>query len=144
MKRVLQCGGAVEPTKFAGQFMGPPRVWMHAQRVGGLAVSRAMGDCAYLSAGVIAVPEFSAHQLVPKKDLFIVSGSDGIYDHMTNEEVIQMVHKNLCEQNKTVNQCAQILVTEARRRWRATGMGYVDDVTAVILDLRLLSVLNEA
>ena len=42
---------------------------------------------------------------------------------------------------KTVEQAAKVLVTEARRRWRATGMGYVDDVTAVVVDLELLSAL---
>jgi serine/threonine protein phosphatase PrpC len=141
MKRVLECGGAVEPTKYNGQFLGPPRVWMHAQRVGGLAVSRAMGDCAYLAAGVIAVPEFSVHSLLASTDVFLVVGSDGIWDHMSNEEVMRLVYCQVRMKKKTVEQAAKVLVTEARRRWRATGMGYVDDVTAVVVDLELLSAL---
>ena len=141
MKRILECGGAVEPSKYNGQFMGPDRVWMYPQRVGGLAVSRAMGDCAYLAAGVIAKPEMTTRQLVPGQDVYLVLGSDGIYDHMTNDEVMRLVHKCMGSQGKTVDQTAKILVTEARRKWRATGMGYVDDVTAIVVDLKLLDVL---
>ena len=114
---------------------------MVAQRVGGLAVSRAMGDCAYLTAGVIAKPEITVRHLVPEEDLFLVLGSDGIYDHMTNEEVIQLVYKCMFVQRKNPEQTAKVLVTEARRKWRATGMGYVDDVTAIVVDLTILNVI---
>ena len=143
MARVIQCGGSVEPTKFNGQFMGPDRVWMHPQRVGGLAVSRAMGDCAYLAAGVIAKPEITVQRLISGEDLFLVLGSDGIYDHMTNEEVVKLVQKCMFTQRKTPEQTAKILVTEARRKWRSLGMGYVDDVTAIVVDLSILGVLME-
>lgn len=44
-KRILSCGGYVEPfIDDTGNFIGPDRVWAEKQDVPGLAMSRSLGD----------------------------------------------------------------------------------------------------
>lgn len=136
--RIKKMGGSVEPSKFQGVFMGPPRVWMHPQRVGGLAVSRAMGDTAYAACGVSARPEITKHTVEPETDRFLVLGSDGIFDHLTNEEVVGFVHRELSN-GRNPEEAAKNLVLLARGKWREQGHGYVDDVTALIVNLTVVT-----
>ena len=111
---------------------------MHPQRVGGLAVSRAMGDTAYAACGVSARPEISTHTVDPATDTFLVLGSDGIFDHMSNEDVVGFVHREL-EKGRTPEAAAKSLVLVARGKWREQGHGYVDDVTALVVNLDVVS-----
>lgn len=70
--------------------MGPARVWLKHQDVPGLAMSRSLGDGAAASVGVIAVPEVLELDLTPA-DKFIVLGSDGVFEFISNEEAVKMV-----------------------------------------------------
>ena len=59
-------------------------------RVGGtLILTRAFGDYALKDSGVIATPTIRKHFIRPF-DRFVVIASDGVYDTMTDQEVISM------------------------------------------------------
>ena len=132
--RILQCGGAVQPSQNQfGQFMGPARVWIPGRSdIGGLAIARTMGDTAYTPVGVVPTPEISSHELSPN-DRFIVLGSDGIWDRLSNSEVVEIVKNNLGESKKDAHSAAKALTQAAQTRWRSIRGGwYVDDITACV------------
>jgi serine/threonine protein phosphatase PrpC len=63
-ERITRSNGFVEPSRaFGGRYVGPARVWAVKQQVGGLAVSRAIGDTNLNSVGVIPTPEVIKEQV---------------------------------------------------------------------------------
>lgn len=66
--------------------MGPARVWLKNEDLPGLAMSRSLGDFVAASVGVIADPEFTDFNL-SHDDKFLVIGSDGVFEFLSNEEV---------------------------------------------------------
>ena len=53
-------------------------------------MSRSLGDYVAASVGVVAVPEILEFKLT-EEDKFIVIGSDGIFEFISNEEVVEAV-----------------------------------------------------
>jgi len=129
-ERILKHRGAVEPIRaFNGRFMGPARVWSKKQVAGGLAVSRAFGDLAMASAGVTYDPEIKKTSLT-NKDKFVVLASDGVWEHMSNQDVIEIANRH-----KDPRKASDAVVAEARKQWQLKGQGYVDDITAMVVRL---------
>lgn len=63
-------------------------------------MSRSIGDTIASSVGVISTPVITSHVYWPKCDAFLVIASDGIWDVMNNEEVINFVERyrhNCCD-----------------------------------------------
>lgn len=58
----------------------------------GLAMSRSIGDLNAQSVGVISTPEIFWHSTM-KEDLFIVLASDGIWEWLTNDQVVSLMTK---------------------------------------------------
>jgi serine/threonine protein phosphatase PrpC len=116
-------------------------------------MSRAIGDLSTAKYGIIPTPVTTAVSCTPGSDFFIVAGSDGIWDVMENEEVINFVEKyrGLCvhEMESTghkksfvpSNTCiAHLLCEEARQRWLTIVEEedvLMDDISAVVYELRL-------
>eukprot|EP00929_Paragymnodinium_shiwhaense_P119807 TRINITY_DN91706_c0_g1_i1.p1 TRINITY_DN91706_c0_g1~~TRINITY_DN91706_c0_g1_i1.p1 ORF type:complete len:442 (-),score=113.50 TRINITY_DN91706_c0_g1_i1:113-1438(-) len=139
-RRVESKGGIVDfegvwrvfmpgPAKFNGQLLSR---W-------GLAVSRSFGDlllkepekydCAGVAPGglVIATPEIRISNLEPTQDRFLILGSDGIWDVVSNEDAVALV--------------AAQPTTElaARRLLRHTYACNSDDnITALVLTWKML------
>merc|ERR1712146_804700 len=107
-------------------------VWRRRQQEGGLALSRSVGDFHLFEAGVVAEPELQIHTL-DSQDHFIVLGSDGVFDHLSNAQIVQLVARSASSQD-----AAQAIVKAARRMWMQEGGGYIDDVTAVVVHFRAL------
>jgi len=127
-QRILRNRGAVEPIRaFNGRLVGPARVWSKKQVAGGLAVSRAFGDIAMSSAGVVSEPEIKK-ETVTSKDKFLVLASDGVWEYLSNQQVV-----DIARQHRDPRQASEAVVQEARRQWQQKGQGYVDDITAVIV-----------
>jgi serine/threonine protein phosphatase PrpC len=56
----------------------------------GLAMSRSLGDQVAHSVGVSSIPEVKSF-LVGVDDKFIIIGSDGVFEFLTNEDLARIV-----------------------------------------------------
>jgi serine/threonine protein phosphatase PrpC len=72
---------------------GPKRVWLKSKPVPGLAMTRSIGDMAATSVGVTAEPEIKVFSNLNQNDKFVVIASDGIWDRISNEEVMMTIAK---------------------------------------------------
>mmetsp|Transcript_4260 Transcript_4260/g.6351 ORF Transcript_4260/g.6351 Transcript_4260/m.6351 type:complete len:364 (+) Transcript_4260:72-1163(+) len=127
-KRILAYGGRVEPLPgMPGEDCGPHRVWLRNVDVPGLAMSRSIGDKISQRVGVISTPEIKTHQLT-QQDEFIVLASDGVWEFMDNQEVIDFVSKRL----DNLKTCAEELAARAHEKWREEEE-VIDDITCVIV-----------
>ena len=89
--RIIKNGGRVEAYKDEnGNPFGPARVWLKNQHIPGLAMSRSFGDRVAGSVGVSSEPEILEFEVTPQ-DKFIVIGSDGIFEFLSNEDVLKIV-----------------------------------------------------
>jgi serine/threonine protein phosphatase PrpC len=114
-ERIKQLGGSIN--YFSG-----------AWRVGdGLAMSRAIGDWSMDKTHIIAEPEYTKIELT-EKNRFLVLATDGLWDVMTNEKVVQY----LSEQSKITNSVklqAWFLGQQAVRK------NSKDNITVMVVDL---------
>ena len=72
-------------------FYGPKRVWLKNKQVPGLAMTRSIGDMAATSVGVTARPEIMSVTKLSQNDKILVIASDGIWDRLTNQEVMMTI-----------------------------------------------------
>ncbi|KHG17638.1 hypothetical protein F383_21554 [Gossypium arboreum] len=108
-----------------------PRVWMPDQDCPGLAMSRAFGDFCLKDHGLISTPQVSYRRLTPK-DEFVVLATDGVWDVLSNNEVVQIVASV-----KRPSIAAKVLVYYAVQAWRTKYPGSkVDDCAVVCLFLK--------
>ncbi|MCO5600613.1 hypothetical protein L7F22_054728 [Adiantum nelumboides] len=85
------------------------RVWLPKQNAPGLAMSRALGDYCLKNYGVISEPEVTYRRLT-KKDEFVVLATDGVWDVLTNEQVVEIVAST-----PDKSQVARVVVERAAR-----------------------------
>ena len=141
-RRIVECRGRVEPCKGAhNEPIGPPRVWLPTQDVPGLAMSRSFGDLIAASVGVIARPEVD--ELVRGgggagggvrlgEECFVVLGSDGVWEFMSDEDVVDLVGRVGGVNGERAEEAARAVVEEATRRWQREEE-VIDDITCVIV-----------
>jgi len=130
-RRIVSKGGRVFAVEYDDGETGPPRVWLGHLDIPGLAMSRSLGDSVAHTAGVISEPEMFTHKL-SEDDKIIVMASDGLWEFMTNQEVIDMIVKSgMAEPRKVVD----MLVTEASSRWMKEEQ-VIDDTTIIVAYLR--------
>lgn len=133
-KRIIACGGRIAAYQDeAGLPLGPARVWLRDQDIPGLAMSRSLGDMVAASAGVICIPEILEMDL-RSTDKFIVIGSDGLYEFMSNADTVRLVVP-FWEKNDLHGACAA-LAAEARNRW-ISQEEVIDDITCVVIFLEV-------
>ncbi|KAK1351556.1 PPM-type phosphatase domain-containing protein [Heracleum sosnowskyi] len=124
-ERIWSCEGRVmaleeEPSIY--------RVWRPDQDCPGLAMSRAFGDFCLKDYGLISVPEIFYRKLT-EKDEFMVLASDGLWDVLSNEEVIRTVSS---AQKRSL--AAKLLVNKAHRAWKCKyPCAKIDDCTVICL-----------
>ncbi|KAE9599852.1 hypothetical protein Lal_00045786 [Lupinus albus] len=104
------------------------RVWLPFDNAPGLAMARAFGDFCLKKYGVISVPEFYHHALTDR-DQFVVIASDGVWDVLSNEEVVEIVSS---APNRS--SAARIVVASAAREWKLKyPTSKMDDCAVVCL-----------
>jgi serine/threonine protein phosphatase PrpC len=131
MERIIRMRGQVEPSRaMGGRFVGPARVWAVKQQVGGLAVSRAIGDTNLNCVGVIPTPEIMRHT-VGDNDKFVILASDGVWEHLSSQDAVNIAKKYWNNPSKA----SDVLVAKAREAWGKERCGYRDDITAVVVKL---------
>merc|ERR1712130_620181 len=96
-KRILSLGGRVHPIPGPPDVdCGPSRVWLNDQDLPGLAMSRSIGDNICCNIGVISEPEVKKFDIT-KDDLFAVWASDGVWEFLSNNDVLSIIYK--CKSN---------------------------------------------
>ncbi|XP_075518224.1 putative protein phosphatase 2C 72 [Primulina tabacum] len=86
-ERIRKCNGRVLALKEEPHIQ---RVWLPHDDSPGLAMSRAFGDFVLKYHGIIAIPDISYHHL-SSNDQFLVLVSDGVWDVLSNDDVIAIV-----------------------------------------------------
>ncbi|KAG6661417.1 hypothetical protein I3843_03G167600 [Carya illinoinensis] len=126
-ERIKRCKGRVFALQDEPEV---PRVWLPFDDAPGLAMARAFGDFCLKEYGVISIPEFS-HRILTERDQFIVLASDGVWDVLSNEEVVEIV-----SMAPTRSSAARILVDSAAREWKLKyPTSKMDDCAVVCLFL---------
>ncbi|KAH7294063.1 hypothetical protein KP509_28G054800 [Ceratopteris richardii] len=122
-------------TKLKGRVFSLPhepsvkRVWLPGIDSPGLAMARSLGDHCLKKFGVISEPTVTYRKL-SVRDKFIVLASDGVWDVLTNDEVVEIVassHRSLA---------AEAVVEAATSTWnKKRPQSRADDCTAICLFL---------
>ncbi|KAK1391048.1 PPM-type phosphatase domain-containing protein [Heracleum sosnowskyi] len=86
-KRIQGCKGRVFARQDEPEVL---RVWLPKNDCPGLAMSRALGDFCLKTFGLISVPEIFYRRLT-EKDEFVVLATDGVWDVLSNDEVVDIV-----------------------------------------------------
>lgn len=152
--RITKSGGHVQRLRDdSGNRIGPYRVWEANSNTPGIAMSRSIGDLIAKKIGVISTPICTTHILNTDSDLFIVIASDGVWDVMENEEIVNFIecfrekckHGNLKKNGTgeiitTDNACiAQLICEEARIRWYSIVEDEdvsIDDISCIVLEFK--------
>lgn len=149
-ERINKAGGTVSRiTDPLGNKVGPYRVWKKNEGYPGLAMSRSIGDRRGSEVGIISTPVTTEYVLKPGEDLFVVAASDGIWDVMDNEDVINFVERYRGSAKKgelgdpqkispVTSSIARLLCEEARVRWYSIVEDedvMIDDISCVIIEL---------
>ena len=116
-----------------GEFNGPERVWISGQGIPGLAMTRSFGDIAGSSVGVISEPEIKCFNY-EKSDKFIVIGSDGLWEYLSCQEVVNIVGEFYKTNNLNSDAAVMKLYQIARKKWLEI-QGCIDDISIIILFL---------
>jgi len=128
-KRIEASGGRVFAVEYEDGVDGPARVWLKHMDVPGLAMSRSLGDGVAHKAGVISEPDFTEYHFQDSEsheDLILVIASDGLWEFMSNQEVIDIT-ANTDEPRYAVDR----LIKEAHERWMNEEQ-VVDDTTVCV------------
>ncbi|KAG7024014.1 putative protein phosphatase 2C 48, partial [Cucurbita argyrosperma subsp. argyrosperma] len=126
-ERIAQCNGRVfclqdEP--------GTHRIWLPNGETPGLSLSRSFGDFCVKHFGLISMPDVTQRS-VTNQDLFVVLATDGIWDVVSNQEAVQIVHSTVDREKS-----ARRLVDYATGAWKRRRPGIAaDDMSVIVLFL---------
>lgn len=110
----------------------PPRLWVANGMYPGTAFTRSIGDKIAEQIGVIAVPEVLAMELTSNNPFFVIA-SDGVFEFLTSQQVVDMV----AEHTDPCNACAAV-VAESYRLWLHYETR-TDDITIIVVRINSLS-----
>ncbi|KAF8688159.1 hypothetical protein HU200_042389 [Digitaria exilis] len=106
------------------------RVWLPTFNSPGLAMARSFGDFCLKNYGIISMPDVSYHRIT-EKDEFVVLATDGVWDVLSNVEVVSIISKAPSQVS-----ASRFLVESAQRTWRTRyPTSKTDDCAAVCLFL---------
>ena len=133
-ERIEKCGGEV-----AQEFLNeedeksdlPFRVWKEGCNYPGLAISRSLGDKIAEKIGVISEPEFIEAE-INKNSKYIILGSDGVFEYLTNNDILEISNKYL--NNDNLQKACKIIVEKAATLFRQKE-NRVDDITINIINI---------
>lgn len=126
-ERIRRCRGRVFALEDEPEVA---RVWLPFDDSPGLAMARAFGDICLKDFGLIAVPEVT-YRKVTERDQFVVLASDGVWDVLSNKEVVEVIRTA-----PTRTTAARALVETAVRSWRLKyPTSKIDDCAVVCVYL---------
>ena len=104
----------------------PPRVWHPKQDYPGTAFTRSLGDALAEELGVYAEPEMVTRDLEEGDDI-IVLASDGVFEFLTNQSVI-----DICAKFKDPLSACKAVVAESYELWLQYELR-TDDITMICI-----------
>lgn len=128
-KRIEKAGGEISQYEEDGEKSGPFRVWQPGQVYPGIAMSRSIGDFIATSLGVISEPVIT-EMTISKDTKFIVVCSDGVWEFLDNNKVVDMVLP-FYEKNDP-DGAAKLLIKESTKWWEKEDV-VVDDITVIVV-----------
>ena len=138
-KRIIASGGTVSRminVEKNEEEIGPYRVWDKTQDKGpGLAMSRSIGDGQAKNLGVLAEPDIFEYTL-NEGDKFIVCASDGIWEYLSNDDVMNII-KDIYENEGKAEDACDLLVKKASEEWKKENNKTMDDISCAILFLNV-------
>jgi serine/threonine protein phosphatase PrpC len=106
----------------------PARVFARDANYPGLAMSRAIGDEIAKSVGVTADPEVRAVKVESQFE-FVTLSSDGVWEFLSNEEVVDIIHRN---GKQRAGMSAATVSEQAFNTWLEKENNTTDDITCLI------------
>jgi len=134
--RIEATGAWIKPGETEPEYM-PSRVYADQsnRRLGpGLTMSRSLGDLDADPIGVIATPEVRQRTLERGRDRFIVLASDGVWEFLSSEAVVEIVGGFLTRGEPAIS-AARFLIAKAALCWSQEEGDYRDDITAIVIYL---------
>jgi serine/threonine protein phosphatase PrpC/CRP-like cAMP-binding protein len=104
----------------------PPRVWSPNGDYPGTAFTRSLGDAMAEDLGVYAEPEMITREIKPE-DRVIVVASDGIYEFLTNQSVV-----DICAKFTDPLEACRAVVAESYELWLQYELR-TDDITIIVI-----------
>lgn len=104
----------------------PPRVWSPNGDYPGTAFTRSIGDAFAEELGVVASPEMLTRELTPE-DKIIVLASDGVFEFLTNQSVI-----DICAKFTDPLEACRAVVAESYELWLQYELR-TDDITIICM-----------
>lgn len=104
----------------------PPRVWHPTMDYPGTAFTRSLGDRLAEELGVIADPEMVTREL-KEGDEIIVLASDGVFEFLTNQSVI-----DICAKFKDPLEACQAVISQSYELWLQYELR-TDDITMICM-----------
>ena len=109
----------------------PYRVWKKGCNYPGLAISRCLGDKIAEELGVISVPDIIDID-ISKNSKYIIMGSDGVFEYLNNEEIVEISKKYL--NSDYLHKACQIIIEKAAMLFKQKEKR-VDDITINIINI---------
>jgi serine/threonine protein phosphatase PrpC len=96
-------------------------------------MSRSLGDSIVHKVGVAAEPEITDHH-IDESDEFIVLATDGVWDVIDNNHVVQIIYGFIARNSNSWNplEASNAVCRFARSRWEKLSP-MVDDITCVVV-----------
>ena len=116
----VQCWGSEEDDDG-----DPPRLWSQHGAYPGTAFTRSIGDAVAEKIGVYAVPELLVRELSSDNPFFVLA-SDGVFEFLSSQSVVDMVSKFDDPQEAAI-----ALVAESYRLWLQYETR-TDDITVIV------------
>ena len=130
-ERIIKNKGIIHPyIDDDGNYAGPDRVWIDDE-LPGLAMSRSFGDEIASRVGVFAQPEVKIFPF-NEEDKFVVIASDGLWEYVTNEEVVNIVSEFF--EKKDCDGAVSKLYEISHERWVQYD-DYIDDISIIVVFL---------
>lgn len=113
----------------------PPRVWHPEDDYPGTAFTRSIGDNLAEELGVFAEPEMLTRE-IQHQDKILVIASDGVYEFLTNQSVI-----DICAKFSDPLEACRAVVAEAYELWLQYELR-TDDITIICIFIESVKVDN--
>ncbi|KAI5070383.1 hypothetical protein GOP47_0014726 [Adiantum capillus-veneris] len=123
IERIEKCQGRVFALEDEPHI---PRLWLPHANTPGLAMARAFGDFCLKEYGLIATPQIS-HRKLTEEDEFIVVATDGVWDVLSNVEVMDAIASSSSKE-----EAAKSVVDAATNAWKRRNIASRMDDCAVV------------